>query len=259
MKLVKVRWQLSLVALSMLTLASCSNYGKKVTFPDHKGEVYYKGDGVSESDAKAVGKFLDEEKYFSHDDQTRSVQITKKDQKIEARFVVDEKKLAEVKNVDAIFEMIGAQMSKQLFKDVPVDVIYTDDKFKDIKTIAYNKKLLESSGILDELKAMNKKNVFNNTLFFSEGITEDEASSLAEYLETEEFFTKTSNNDFIIGKTEDNRLHVRAPFQTSFLDEAGLQKVKDFAEKMKNELFANTNLDFEVLNEKMESIKTFSY
>lgn len=259
MKLLKIRWQLSLVAISLITLSSCTNYGKKVTFSSHKGEVYYKGDGVNENDAKAVGKFLEEEKYFLNDDQTRSVQLIKNDKKIEARFVVNEKKLAEVKNVDAIFEMIGAQMSKQVFNEVPVDIIYTDDKFKDIKTIAYNKKVLESNSVLDELKAMNKKEVFNNTLFFSNDITSEEAASLAAYLAGEEFFTNSSNNDFIIDKKGDNGIHIRAPFQTSFLDEDGLQKIKAFAEKMKTELFENNNMDFEVLDEKMESVKTFTY
>jgi hypothetical protein len=259
MYLLKVRWQLSLVAFSLITLSSCSNYGKKVTFSDHKGEVYYKGEGVSESDAKAVGKFLDEEKYFLHDGQTRSIQITQKDKKIEARFVVNKKKLEEVKNVDGIFEIIGARMSKQVFNNMPVDVIYTDDKFKDIKTIAYNKKVLESNSVLDDLKAMNKKEVFSNTLYYSESISPEEATSLSDYLSAQEFFTKSSNNDFIIEKSGEQEVHIKVPFQTSFLEVDGMQRVKDFAQKMKNELFPDTRLNFEVLDEKMESVKILSY
>ena len=121
-------------------LSSCTGFGSKVTFTDTKGEVYYKGDGVTEADANAVGKFLKDQQFFLNDDKERSVQITKVNGRIQARFVVDQKAIATIPNVDESFAIIGASMSKNVFNNTPVDVIYTDDYFKDIKTIIYKLK-----------------------------------------------------------------------------------------------------------------------
>ena len=73
-----------------LVLASCNNYGKKITIG--KNEVYYKGDGVTESDAKKLGDFLKKADYFD-DSVTKSVQITKQNNAFVVRFVVDKDKI----------------------------------------------------------------------------------------------------------------------------------------------------------------------
>ena len=116
-------------------LASCSSYGTKVTFEGNKGEVYYKGDSVTESDAKAVGKFLEDASYFQNDDRGRSVQISRENGHIKARFVLDEKVIDSMADADKNFALIGAAMSKDVFNNTPVDVIYTDEYFKDFKKI----------------------------------------------------------------------------------------------------------------------------
>lgn len=81
-------------------LNACTDYGKKVTFTGNKGEVYYKGDGVTDADAKATGKFLEDNDFFLKDDKERSVQISKKDNHIQFRIVVDEKGFAEIKDAE---------------------------------------------------------------------------------------------------------------------------------------------------------------
>src|SRR5450432_1951478 len=98
--------------LVMSVFSSCTDYGKKVTFTNNKGEVYYKGDGVTEADAKATGKFLEDQQFFLKDDKKRSVQISKDSSRIKVRFVVDEKALATIPNVDESFALMGASMSK---------------------------------------------------------------------------------------------------------------------------------------------------
>src|SRR5664279_1393538 len=125
------------VIICVLALASCTSYGKKVTFEGNKGEVYYKGEGVTETDAKATGKFLEEQEYFLKDNKERSVQISKDGGRIKARFVIDQKALASVPNADETFALIGALLSKEVFNNTPVDVIYTDEGFKDIQTIPF--------------------------------------------------------------------------------------------------------------------------
>ena len=50
--------KIMLSLLVVVALTACSNHGKKVKIEGTKAEVYYKGDGVTEDDAKKTGEFL---------------------------------------------------------------------------------------------------------------------------------------------------------------------------------------------------------
>ncbi len=241
------------------TFTSCTNYGKKVTFTGHKGEVYYKGDGVTEADAKALGKFLEENKYFLKDDKARSVQILKKDGRVQFRMVVDEKGMATIENPDEQFAMLGAMMSRDVFKNDPVDVIYTDDAFKDKKTIAFNPALRETLKISAELKDMKKMSYMSNTLYYTPNVGEEAADTIEKYFVSSGFFTPKGNNDILLSKTADNAAHFRFPVKASYANEAGLQRVEAFAKQLKADMFQGIPMDFEVLDDNMKSIKTFKY
>lgn len=245
--------------LALIVFTSCSDFGKKVTFTDHKGEVYYKGDGVTEADAKATGKFLEEAEFFIHDDKTRSVQISKKDGRVQFRMVVDEKGLAGIKNADERFAEMAAQMSKEVYSNQPVDLIYTDDKFSDKKTLPYNPALLEMAKVTDEAKSMKKMNYEKNTLFYATDISEEAAKNVLDYLVKSEFFMANGNNDLLLKKGENNGAYFRFPVKPEFTTTSGLKKISDYATQMKSELFPDVPLEFEVLDENMKSVKTFSY
>jgi hypothetical protein len=131
------------IILSLLVavaFTSCSNYGKKVTIEGTKGEVFYKGEGVTEADAKKLCTYLKDVIQYFTADKGRSVQLMKsKDEGYDIRFVVDEKKLNESPEVAAAFGQIGAQISVDLFNNKPVNVFLTDDHFKDIKSLPFDK------------------------------------------------------------------------------------------------------------------------
>jgi hypothetical protein len=257
-----IRWQLPVVVLSLLALMSCSgNYGKKVTFPGHKGEVYYKGDSVTEADAKATGKFLEDQNFFLKDDKKRSVQILKAGGRVQVRFVVNDKALAETKNADDIFAAMGANLSKEVFNGKPVDMIYTDDTFKDKKIITYRPEILESEGIrlAKELKLLKKIDWNDNTLYYSSNIKENDINDLSKYFIDQNFFTTTSNSDIIVSQAEDGSVHLKFPIKNNFNTPEGMQKIEDFAKQLKADVFKNTSMDFEVLDENMKLVKTFTY
>ena len=245
--------------ICLLALSSCTGYGTKVTFEGNKGEVYYKGDGVTEADAKAVGKFLEDAQFFQKDDKTRSVQISKDSGRIKARFVVDEKAIQAMPDADNNFAIIGSAMSKDVFNNTPVDVIYTDDYFKDIKTIPYKPAALSAINISDEVKEMDKKTSYNNTLYYSKDISGEQADSISNYLIKSGFFTAGGNIDLIISKIQSGGFHIKFPIKVSFNNEEGLQKVDDFGKEIKKTLFADVPLELEVLGENMASVKTFTY
>jgi hypothetical protein len=135
------------ILLSLLvavSLAACTDYGKKVTIEGTKGEVYYKGDGVTEADAKKLCTYLkDVIKYFDAD-KRQSVQLTKsKGDGYDLRFVVDEKKLNESPKAADAFGQIGAAISVDLFDNKPINVFLTDDHFKTIKSIPFDEEVVK--------------------------------------------------------------------------------------------------------------------
>jgi hypothetical protein len=130
--------------LVAVSLTACSNYGKKVTLEGTKGEVFYKGDGVTETDANKLCKYLkDDLKYFG-EDKKLSVQLMKsKDEGYDIRFVVDEEKLKASPGAADVFVQFGAAMSIDLYDNKPVTIIFTDDHFKDIRTLPFDKEAVK--------------------------------------------------------------------------------------------------------------------
>jgi len=74
--------------LSVFSLTSCENYGKKIKISGTKGEVFYKGEGVSEADATKLGNFLKETGFLGNETGA-SIQVTKVGERYVVRFVYD--------------------------------------------------------------------------------------------------------------------------------------------------------------------------
>ncbi len=242
-----------------IILASCNGYGHKVTFEGNHGEVYYKGDSLTEADAKAVGKFLTDAEYFQKDDKTRSVQITKNNGRIQARFVVDKKAVDTVADIDKSFEIIGAAMSKDVFNNMPVDVIYTDEYFKDIKTIPYAQSVIPQVDLSHELEQMDKKNYNNNTFYYSKNISAAKTDTIYNYLVSSGFFAPDGGVSLIVSLSQSGSFLVKFPIKSSFNNADGLQKIDAFGKELKQTAFPADPMELEVLGDNMDSVKTLSY
>ena len=251
--------QLFAVFSLVVTLVSCSGYGHKVTFEGTHGEVYYKGDSLTEADAKAVGKFLTDADYFQKDDKTRSVQITKENGRIQARFVVDKKAVDTIAGIDKSFEIIGAAMSNDVFNKMPVDVIYTDDYFKDIKTIPYTPSVMPQVDFSHELEQMDKKNYNSNTFYYSKNITAAKTDTIYNYLVSSGFFAPDGGVSIIVSLLQNDSFLVRFPIKSSFNNADGLQKIDDFGKELKQMAFPADPMELEVLGDNMESVKRYTY
>ncbi|MES1215540.1 MAG: hypothetical protein ABUT20_08485 [Bacteroidota bacterium] len=130
----------SFIAIALLLsfgLMACSNYGKKVAVSGTKAEVYYKGDGVTKDEAIKVGNFLKETGFFSNDKEA-SAQLVKEGDDYVVRFVYDKEYYEKTKGLDAIFQLFGAKMSKDLFDNKKVNIALADKYFKDYKSIPYS-------------------------------------------------------------------------------------------------------------------------
>lgn len=111
--------------------------GKKYAVND-KHHIYYKGDGVTEDDAKKVGTYFTNIGLFTGDNEM-DIQIAaeKNSGDMKIRFIVDKSKVTpEVENG---FLNIGNDMATKVYPDKSLHIILTDDHFNDIKEVGIAK------------------------------------------------------------------------------------------------------------------------
>ena len=170
-----------LLSVSVL-MTSCdlfNNYGKKVEI--NKSEVYYKGDGVTESDAKKLGDYLLKIGYFDNTSE-KSVQLTKDENDKETylvRFVVNPDALAKNKeNALMTFWYWQDMLATGVFDDKKTRIVLADTKMKDIE-------------VLDELQRIT---VGKEHYLYLKGtsIKEKEGKAIADSLEAAKFFDYTA-------------------------------------------------------------------
>lgn len=256
----KINSRIFLVLAAFATFViSCSNHGKKVAVEGTKGEVLYKGEGVTEADAKKLGTFLKDNGYF--DNQEKSVQIRKEGGNYELRFVVDYDKVKEMQGADEAYTLYGAQIAKQVFNSTPTVVILTDKNLKDLKTYAYKPEVLESptAKTAKEVKEMGQKKLGDNIMYYGKNVTEEEANGVFEYLKSSQFFSEGGHNQLIVTKGENDLAKFQFPVAKEFTNEEGLAKIDAFVKQMKSELFPNNPLAFEVMDAELNTVKTFNY
>jgi hypothetical protein len=121
--------------LPISILMSCGNeYGNKVTI-NSKSDVFYKGEGVTEADAKRLGDMLLKEGYFDTTS-SKSVQLTKDSSTWVVRLVVDREKFAKADGTIAmsmkIMEMV---ISEQVFNKENTRLELVDDKMNPIDIV----------------------------------------------------------------------------------------------------------------------------
>lgn len=172
-------------------LTSCdlfTNYGKKVTIND-KNSVYYKGDGVSEADAKKLGDYLAQIGIFDGKDE-KAVQLSKNGDAYVVRIPIKEDVVNKDRNrFETIFWFQQDLMSENVFDGKKTRIILTDSKFKD-KTS------------LDEMQkvAIGKS---NHVYFKGSGIKEKDAQNIGDSLLSAKFFDYTTG-DILLTKEKGN-------------------------------------------------------
>jgi hypothetical protein len=157
-----------------LMLTSCdlfNNYGKKVEMGGN--EVYYKGDGVTEAEAKKLGEYLKEQKYFN-DSSKKSVQLLKEGSDYVVKLVVDKDKV-DLKNEPLMNQYWAMQIlfSENVFNNAKTKVVLADTKLKDIHT-------------MDAVTKITSGNFF--IYLKGNGVSEDQAKKAASLIEERKYF-----------------------------------------------------------------------
>lgn len=261
-----------LIALSVVTtfIISCANHGKKITIAGTKGEVYYKGDGVTEADAQKLGDFLKENSYF--DEKEKTVQLKKNGKDYEVRMVVDMDVVNKTAGIDDAYSIYGASIAKSVFDGTPTVIILCDKEMNDKKTYPYKPEVLKTAEVKEntegnnsgdenaepDTKGMKEKSFANNSLYYDRSVSEDEAGTVFDYLKKNEFFIDGGNNDVIVKKGDNDEAIFQFPVKREYANEEGLAKVEEFVTRMKADLFTRVKLSFQVMDEKYAIIKTFN-
>jgi hypothetical protein len=135
--MIKSNTRISLLLIAItLVFGSCTNHGKKTS----KGhiDVYYK-DGINETEAGKTADFLYSIDVAVNNNTSvkKSMQLLKEKDTILFRMVVDQAKVGRVG--DESFHMLGQLISDSVFAGQPVKVDLTDDHFKTVKALPYQK------------------------------------------------------------------------------------------------------------------------
>jgi hypothetical protein len=238
-------------------LASCTNYGKKVS-KDYL-EVYYK-DGITKDQAQKTLDFLYPQwKNESGKTDTKSIQLTKgAGDTIVFHMVVDKNKLKDIS--DDIFYGMGNIFSDSLFNKAPVNITFTDNQFKDIRTLVYKK--AEAATESGEKATVNADDFDHDTAggvnFYWKGITDDESKTIADYI--------VKNGSFAGGTAalymtkEGDRYVISYPMQEAYrTDPAYLAELDKVSKQIKDNLFADKPFSFVMTDEKLSAVKKWDY
>ena len=126
---------LILPLIAIICLPGCSKYGEKVKHGHI--EVFYL-DGISKEQAQQTADvFYMIDSVNNNISSKKSMQLCVEKDSFCFRMVVDEKRLASVP--DDAFSALGNILSDSVFNGKPVNVDLTDNHFKTIRTVHYQK------------------------------------------------------------------------------------------------------------------------
>jgi hypothetical protein len=264
---------LLLLPLLALLITSCNNFGKKVSVAGSKGEVYYKGEGVTESDAKTLGAYLKDDLKYFNDSIVSSVQLLKAATGgYDVRFVVDKEKLKTVANSDAIFESFGSAMSIDLYKNQPVNIFLADESMKDIKSLPFNKKAAEEMMAKIEadknpqtsdnpLEGYDKQVAEGITFYWKDPVTDADAETIGKaIIKTGAFSGGDGKTVNVIMEKDGDRYLVKFPVAEGYrTDAAYLATIETVAKQIKDAAFANSPYSFVMTDEMLNPVKSWDY
>jgi len=130
-----------LTLIVAISITACKqNYGKEYKL-DKMHNVYYKGEGATEAQAKKLAEYLKEQEYFQ-DSINATVQLVKIKDTFNLNFVVDETKL--MSGYEDKYRLFGSFISESVFDKAPVTIQLTNDKLEPFKNLGSAKPVSDS-------------------------------------------------------------------------------------------------------------------
>lgn len=224
-----------LIALMILALSACSNYGEKIEV--NGTEVYYK-DGVTKEMAMQLGEFLDREEFS--DGSTKSVQFYRNETSGVLTFkMVTTEEFASDPSYEMIFKEFARNLRTEF--DQPVDFLLADNSFETLKTFA-------AADLPEVIKAKG------TDVHYTENVSRDMAEKLAAFLIESEFSDDTPKS--VMLDKEGNTYYFRMVVKEGFAENTATEFIfKAYGIQMKNELFKGSDMKFVYCDNKFNTIK----
>lgn len=174
-----------LLSAAVLLLAACNafdNYGTKLNIAE-KFDVYYKGDNVSEAEAKKLGDFWMQLRKQNNITEEQALQLTKDGDAYVVHIPAKPEELKENKE-KTIMQMWIMQdlLSQGAFDGKKTKIVLTDEELKTVET-------------LEELHKVKVEGDKPFTLYYrGNGLDEKEAKNVADKLVESEFISYTAGD-----------------------------------------------------------------
>lgn len=247
------------IFISIVALISMGYYGwdlfgnsngKKYAF-DKLHNIYYKGDGLTEANAKDLAEYLKEQEYFGGDHEA-SIQISKTDETkdtVNLKFVVDKSKLTP--NIENVFYQLGTLIPKKVFNGAPVDVYLVNEDLEDIKNLGYAKPADEEKAAIPQtpsspepsgtdpaakLAPKYEEIIPNNKIYYSDAAA-PKLDSMTAYLSNAGFFLPNRQLSIVFDKNDEG-YYLMLPFSEKYLnDNTFLQNVQQMDDDIQKKFF----------------------
>jgi len=241
--------QIIFFLLAIVTLSSCSSYGKKVKSSNI--EVYYK-EGITEEKAQQTADYI-----YSLDtnpetkDNKKSFQLSADGDTINCKMVVNEDKFEDVPMES--FQQIGFLISSKVFNGKPVNLLLCTNRFKTIKTVYYTK--MDDAG--GETGYGERVSSGNIEVFVSKGASMTDGELLAKFLDEE--MRPSSMISFQIKLDEKLMSTVRMVSSKEKIATLTDEAVNDLIKKIAQTIFGNNDIVFEFTDSNFNTLKTYNY
>ena len=234
-----------LVLCIAVALAACTNYGDKVS-KDYL-EVYYKDGATKEEAQKTLNYLYPQWKEADGKTAKKSVQLTKKGDTINFRMVVDKDKLKKVE--DETFYAMANLFSQKIFGDKPVNMVFTDNSFKEIKTLVYKKVAA------DEPQYGEKVTSGTIEVYAQDGFSMEQTKTLAAYLDKEMGGSQTIS--FQVTKADDGSAIVRMATDEAKVQQIGDAPFKELMKEISEKVFNGSEVKLELTDVRFNPYKKF--
>jgi len=226
-------------------LTACTNYGDKVS-KDYL-EVYYKGGATKEEAQKMLDYLYPQWKADSGKTDKKSVQLTKTGDTINFRMVVNKEKLAAMN--DETFYAMSNLFSEKLFNGKPVNMVFTDDGFKEIKTLVYKKVEADAPQYGEKVTSGTIE------VYAKDGFSTEQTKTLAEYLDGKMGGSQTIS--FQVMKADDGSAVVRMATDEEKVSQIGDAPFKELAKEISEKVFNGGDVTLELTDLRFNPYKKF--
>lgn len=232
---------------ALIFFSSCTNYGKKAKSGNI--EVYYKEGATKEQAQKTADLFLEAlQSADPNDKATKSFQLTKPGDTLLLKMVVGDKARMNAAGDDAFYAMVGL-ISDSVYNGKPVNISFTDNKFKAFRTLTYNPARLINFGV--------KVTSGNVEVYAKDGFSSEHAQMLADFLNKD--MNPANVISFQVSMPEGQPYHVSMASEPGKAKTIDDETIEDLCARMSKEVFSGVDLVFHFTDLKFEPFRTYNY